>query len=202
MSILYLGSTSASRQMLLQEAQIPFQCVTQTADETLCDWALPLKQLVEKIALYKMEHVILPLGNEGERRFVLTADTLSQDMDGTIHGKPKDRQDAIDKIRRARAGSRLCTAFCLDVRNYQSSVWYIEKRICVAVSAEYIFDVPEEWVEIYLEKSMGLHASNAIAIEGFGGQFLKSVHGSYTTIVGLPMFEVRQALEEVDFFRS
>lgn len=33
-SILYLGLTSTSRQMLLREAQIPFQCVTHNVDET------------------------------------------------------------------------------------------------------------------------------------------------------------------------
>ena len=45
-----------------------------------------------------------------------------------------------------------------------------------------------------------MQASNAIAIEGCGGQFLQWVRGSYTTIVGLPMFELREALEEIGFY--
>ena len=75
--ILYLGSTSKSRQRLLKEASIPFQLVGQSVDETLCDWNRPLSQLVETIAIYKMEHIILPDGKkEGDYCFVLTADTL------------------------------------------------------------------------------------------------------------------------------
>ena len=89
---LLLGSKSPSRQMLLNDAQIPFTLVGQDADERQCGWAMPLTQLVATIARHKMEHVVLPAGGqEGAVCFVMTADTLSQDMDGTIHGKPDDK---------------------------------------------------------------------------------------------------------------
>jgi septum formation protein len=198
---LYLGSKSASRQMLLRENRIPFSIVSQDADETQCDYALPLDQLVAAIALHKMGHVILPSGKEdGDVCFVLTSDTLSQDKNGTVHGKPVDRADAIAKIKSARDGSRLCTAFCLDKRVWRAGGWAVEKRITKRIASEYLFYVPDAWIETYLDNSIGMQASNAIAIEGYGAQFLKSVHGSYSTIVGLPMFELREALEEIGFF--
>ncbi len=198
---LLLGSKSPSRQMLLRQAGIGFTCVEQDADETQCDYALPLEQLVAAIALHKMEHVVLPDGNdEGEVCFVLTADTLSQDLDGTVHGKPVDRTDAISKIKSARKGSRLCSAFCLDRKVWQGDEWRIEKRITKQVAAEYLFYVPDNWIDAYFDNSIGLQTANAIAIEGYGEQFLKYVHGSYSTIVGLPMFELREALEETGFF--
>ncbi len=199
---LFLASKSSSRKMLLEQAHIPFTIVGQDADEAACDWGLPLVQLVQSIALYKMDHAILPLGNrEGEHCFVLTADTLSQDKDGTINGKPVDRADAVAKIKRARNGSRLCTAFCLDKRVWQQGKWEIVHREQQQIFAEYIFNVPDQWIETYLDNSPGLQASNAIAIEEFGGQFLYEVRGSYTTIVGLPMYELRQALEQYGFFQ-
>src|SRR5579864_8294380 len=100
---LYFGSKSQSRRMLLEEAHIPFRVIEQNADETACDWTLPLEQLVMSIALHKMEHVMLPAGNQEEEVcFVLTADTMSHDSSGTIHGKPIDRNDAIAKIKAAR----------------------------------------------------------------------------------------------------
>jgi septum formation protein len=197
---LFLGSKSPSRQLLLKEALIPFALVSQDADETVCDWGLPLVQLVEHIALFKMQHVQLPAGKkENDFCFVLTADTLSQDTDGTINGKPADTADAIAKIKAARAGSRLCTAFCLDKKIWHAGQWEVDKRIQKAVSAEYVFNVPDVWIDIYLKNSLGLSASNAIAVEGFGAQFLQVVRGSYTTIVGLPMYELRQTLEEMGF---
>jgi len=199
-NILFLGSKSPSRKLLLEEAHIPFEVVSQDADETVCDWGLPVQQLVESIALHKMEHVVLPKGQEGQECFVLTADTLSQDVEGTIHGKPVDKADAIAKIQAARKGSKLCTAFCLDKKIYTSGQWEVEQRIEQAVHASYQFVIPDEWIGVYLEKSLGLQASNAIAIEGYGTQFLKMITGSYSTIVGLPMFEVREALTQIGFF--
>ncbi len=55
-----------------REAQIPFTLIGQDADETQCDWGLPLPRLVQEIAFHKMNHVILPAGNnEGDVCFAL-----------------------------------------------------------------------------------------------------------------------------------
>lgn len=200
-NILYFGSKSQSRRMLLEESQIPFTVVDQDADETACDWGLPLPQLVLSIALYKMQHVILPSGkHEGDICYVLTADTMSHDKMGIIHGKPVNRADAIAKIRASAAGSFLCTAFCLDRKIWHDNQWVIEERIADVVSADFIFLVPENWIDIYLEKTPYLDVSGGMAIEKYGNQFLKTVTGSYSTIIGLPLFEVREALEKLGFF--
>ncbi len=198
---LLLASKSQSRQFLLKEITIPFTIIAQDADESRCDWGLSLQQLVESIARYKMEHAVVPDGErDGAISFILTADTLSQDADGQIHGKPTDREDAIEKIKKARNGSRLCTSFCLDRRVWRNNAWVVEKRIQKSVHAEYLFIIPDDWIETYLSQSIALSVSNAIAIEGFGAQFLKVVNGSYSTIVGLPLFELRESLEEIGYF--
>lgn len=188
--------------MLLRAAKIPFIVIDQDADETACDWGLPIPQLVERIALYKMEHAIVPAGKqEGEHCFVLTADTLSCDPNGNTNGKPIDREDAIKKIKAGRGGtSQLSTAFCLDKKIWISNHWITEKRIVRVVSATYIFDVPDQWIERYMENSVGYRASGAVAIEDYGAQFLKVMQGSHSAIIGLPMFELREALDEVEFF--
>ena len=200
---LFLGSKSQSRQMLLREAQIPFMLANQDADESACDWNVPLEQAVAAIAAYKMEHVILPHSTQGDRCFVLTADTLSTDVHGKLNGKPVDYADAIKKIKDNRKSMiHLATAFCIERKLYSNGRWQQEARIERVVCAHYLFDVPDEWIAIYLEKSWGLTASGAVAIELFGSQFLKTIEGSYTTIIGLPLFEVREALTELGFFED
>ncbi|MFC1842649.1 Maf family protein [Candidatus Dependentiae bacterium] len=199
--ILYVGSKSQARHQLLQDAQIKFIVVPQDADETLCAVGSSLQETVEAIALYKMEHVQLPGGKkEGDTCFVLTADTLTQHKDGSLAGKPKNRADAIEMIKQARGKARVGTAFSLDKRVWRSGVWEVFKRITCYVDAEYDLDIPDEWIDIYLEKSFGNIASGAIAIEFYGAQFLKSVQGSHSAIVGLPMFELRKALQELGFY--
>jgi septum formation protein len=201
---LYLASKSPSRRYLLTEAQIPFTMLAQSAQEEECGLGLPLERLVRTIALYKMKHVVLPQGQPGEVRFVLTADTLTQSRNGTIHGKPVDRQDAIAKIRALRDGSTTCTAFCLDKKVFTNdTTWHTEHRITQAVAADCVFYVPDAWIDVYLTRQpLALQAAGALAIEGFGISFLKHVQGSYSTIIGLPLFEVRQALESLGFFNT
>ncbi len=201
MNTLYLGSKSVSRKTLLEQALIPFEIASQDADEAVCDWTLPLEQAVASIARYKMEHVILPQRKENDLIFVLTADTLSVDADGNLNGKPIDKIDAIKKIVRNRGiEHRLATAFCLDRKKRVGASWIVDQRIEQVVSATYRFDIPDEWIERYLEHSLGMISSGAVAVELYGTQFLQYVHGSYSTVLGLPMFELRQAMEEIGFY--
>ncbi len=198
---LFLGSKSQSRQVLLREAQIPFVLANQDADEALCDWNLPLNQAVAAIAAYKMDHVVLPQSAQGDCCFVLTADTLSNDINGRLNGKPIDREDAIAKITLNRDHEiTLATAFCLERKVYRDGRWHKDARIEQVVTARYVFDVPDAWIDIYLEKAPALTSSGAVAIELFGAQFLKKIDGSYTTVMGLPLFEVREALAQLGFF--
>jgi septum formation protein len=73
------------------------------------------------------------------------------------------------------------------------------------VESKCVFEVPHELIDWYLEKLDILdglsytNVSGAMAIEGVGSQFVKSIDGSYTAIVGLPLFELRQALTELGF---
>jgi len=200
-NILLLASSSQSRKQLLEHSLIPYKVIEQTAQEELCDHSLPLDRLVMSIARYKMEHVVMPKGYiEGEHAFVLTADTLSQDSTGTINKKPIDRLDAKLKIQAARNGNRLSTAFCLEKRMWQKGQWFVVERIDQVVSAEYRYVVEDYEIDYYLDHSLGLKASGAIAVEDFGLQFLESVNGSYSTIIGLPLFELRVALRTLGFF--
>lgn len=198
---LLLGSSSVSRQMLLNEVRIPYILVPQEADEAQCDWGLPLEQAVASIALHKMNHVIMPEALEGDERFVLTADTLSIDARGILNGKPKDLEDACNKIRLNRGKThRLATAFCLDKRRLTNGSWIVEERIQQVVTSSYVFDIPDAWLMTYFENSIALKASGAVAVEQFGSQFLKTISGSYSTIIGLPLFELREALTQIGFF--
>lgn len=198
---LLLASQSQARFRLLQDACIPFQVIGQIADESRCDWGLPVAQVVSAIARYKMEHAQLPVGLEGQVCFVLTADTLSSDPSGAIQGKPVDHADAIEKIKRVRTGINTCTsAFCLDKKTYTHNAWQTTTRIERVVSTTYRMDIPDHWIEHYFVHAPALVSSGGVAIELYGEQFVREIHGSYSAIVGLPMFELRQALEEVGFF--
>lgn len=199
-NILLLGSQSESRRRLLADISVPFVQIDQSADEAQCDWNLPLQQLVESIAKHKMQHVIMPHLEDGQEAFVLTADTLTFDKKGTPLGKPLSRERAKEMLRAIREGALVGSAFCLDKKRYEYDTWQIKERMLGYVEAELIFDVPDEAIETYLDNTIALKASGAITVEGYGAQFFKYLNGSFTTVQGLPLFELRQALEHMDFF--
>lgn len=197
---LYLGSKSRSRRELLDAAAIAYEVVEQDADETICDWNRPFNEIVKAIALYKMEHVALPSGCQaGDSCFVLTADTMTCNVDGSINGKPVDRDDAIRMIKYASHGAITGTAFCLDKKIWSNGAWHMEQRIERYAQGTCSFIVPDSWLDIYLAQSFVYSSAGALFVEGFGAQFVREVSGSYTAIQGLPMFELRQALTEIGF---
>jgi len=200
MNILLLASQSGSRRTLLSEAEIPFVQLDQYADEKACDWTLPLSQLVTSLAKYKMEQVIMPSVMEGKELFVLTADTLTESLDGTILGKPESREHAKAMLQQVRAGARVGTAFCLEKKIYRFEKWQTIEQIVTYVEAQCIFDVPEHGIDAYFDTTQALSCSGSIMLDGYGAQFLKSINGSYTTILGLPICELRKALEKIGFF--
>lgn len=200
-NILFLASKSVPRRQLLQTAQIPFQVIDQNADESQCDWGLPFAQLLASIARHKMNHVIVPVGKENEPCFVLTVDTMLQAHDGTILGKPQSKKDAIAMIQKSRNGGIVASAFCLDKKLFKNGSWSVEQRIEKYVSAQYVLDFPDQWIATYLEEFPEYESiAGALNIEEYGMQFLQSIHGSYSTAIGLPLYELRESLESLDFF--
>lgn len=202
MNTLLLGSTSRPRQILLEDALIPFVVVGHDANEDDIKHTT-IEETVLNIARLKMQQVFMPADKqEGDAIFVLTADSMGCTMDGVIHGKPKDREDAIAKIKALSGESSTYTGFCVEKRVFKNGVWTTADKREGVVGARCKFEVPDIWLDRYLENSWALKAAGAIAVELYGAQFLKWVEGSSTAVMGLPMFEVRQALEEVGFFSS
>jgi septum formation protein len=199
--VLYLGSTSKSRHKLLLQAQIPFTLVPQTSDETVCDWNLSFDQIVTAIAIGKMEHVSLPEASEGERCFVLTADTLCADERGAIFGKPENLEQARSALQALQPSGRVGTAFCLERRIWRAGVWHTEQKTAQFVETSFKLSMSEAWIDAYIAAVPDLYSiSGALNVEGYGAQFLQSISGSYTSLLGLPMTELVTALEAMGFF--
>ncbi len=200
-NILLLASKSKSRRSLLAQASIPYVLLDQEADETECDWAMPLQKLVESITVHKMAQIVMPKVKEGQEFFVLTADTLTQSSQLEILGKPASRAHAIEMINALRKGiARVGTAFCLDKKIFKYNEWQIVDRKLVFVESTCDFKVPELWIDRYLEHSYALQCSGSMAMDGYGAQFLHNLTGSYTTILGLPLCELRNSLEQLGFY--
>lgn len=200
--ILYLASESQPRQRLLQEAGINFKTIKHNADECAVDLGKCFDSYVLDIAKEKMKHASLPEGQDGSVIFVLTSDTLVYTNDtGTILGKPKDIDDAKRMLRLFRKEkAKVVTGCCLYKKIYKNGKWQNEAENCWTTASIVEFVIEDKDFDLYFEKlpQFFKSASGGI-IEGYGQRFCKSINGSYSNVIGLPLYELVQALELMGF---
>lgn len=198
---LLLASQSASRRELLEEARISFRLVEQVADERACPWTLPIEELVQEIAYLKMVHVVMPDDLDRDCvHYILTADTLTQDSAGLVYGKPASHEDAVTTLRALRHGQVVtATGFRLERRVWRGG-WLTDAVETGVVAGSCHFAVPDAWIDRYIENSIALSCAGSMAIEGYGSRFVHTISGSYTAIMGLPLYEVQIALDRLGFF--
>jgi septum formation protein len=180
---LFLASTSPRRAALLQQIGIQFHIFAVGIDER---W-LPDESLtgyVARLAEAKARNaqLALPAGS-----VVLAADTA-----GACHGKPlvkpADEEDAIDMLL-AMSGKAHTVSTAI-------SVCCGERVETGVVSTEVFFrEISEREARRYWATGEPADKAGSYAIQGFGAVFVERIEGSYSNVVGLPLYETAAMLE-------
>lgn len=182
----YLASGSPRRRELLQQIGVPFRVVGAAIDEAVLPDETPL-QYVARLAAAKAE-----AGWERSRDFahapVLAADTAVV-LDGKILGKPADGQDAEDMLRQLSGRTHeVFTAIALRTANgLQSRISRSEVTFRSIAAAE---------ARGYWETGEPSDKAGAYAIQGLGAIFIADLRGSYSGVMGLPLFETAELLHD------
>ena len=164
----------------------------------------PLPEVVSEIAQLKMNHIQLPAGQfENQIIFIVTADTLT--LKGgpgkhEIFGKPKDRAQAEYMLKAGRQGSITGTAFCVQKMVFKQDHWHKLDQQTGYAEGFNIIDIPDEFIDFYLDRIDYLNVSGAIKIRGLCEQFVKEIRGSYSAIMGMPMYQLREVLYRMNFY--
>lgn len=202
--ILYLGSQSRARQNLLKFAQINYQLLQHASDEELEHLPNAFADHVLAIAIHKMQNLQLPTpaAVDTDYIYVCTADTLVKNtMTGEILGKPVNRADAIRMLTLERtAPLEVLTGCCLEKFRRDNQQWVRVDLAHWTSGAVVEFYVDDDSIERYLTTfPFVLNCSGAGVIEDHGLSYLKSISGSYTAVIGLPLYELRIALKKMGF---
>jgi septum formation protein len=182
-SALILASRSPRRKYLLEQAGLSFSVVPSEFDESLVSLRGP-ENYVRKLAEKKAGEVSSRYPNS----WVLGADTVVV-IDHAILGKPKSVQDAKEMLARLSGRThQVFTGFC--IRNLS-----IERCFSHVVKTDVRFkklDAAE--IEWYIHTPEPFDKAGAYAIQGIGTFLVRSISGSYTNVVGLPVCEVVEFL--------
>lgn len=201
---LYLGSQSSARRRLLEYAKINYKIIAHGSDEILTFAPTTFHEEVLAIAKHKMQTLILPDASavDEEYIYVLTADTLVRNtVTGKIFGKPITRDKAIDMLASERqAPVEVLTGCCLEKLYRQDHHWISVDTAHWVTGATIEFYVDAEAVDQYFSIfPFALQCSGAGVVEDHGLSYLKSISGSYTAVLGLPLYELRLALKKMGF---
>lgn len=183
---LYLASASPRRRELLQQLGFQVQVNAVDIDETRDPDEPPLDYCV-RLAVQKNQAAV--------SRFqpglpVVTADTIVVLGDETL-GKPNNRDAVIDTLLRLSDNQhQVITAIAVHhqgqlLHDYQIS------QVC--------FDaIHGDWISAYADSREPYDKAGAYGIQGAAARWIKSITGSYSGIMGLPLFETARLLSKLD----
>jgi septum formation protein len=188
---LILASQSPRRKELLKQLGFQFSIQASDIDETVNE-AESAYNYVLRLAKEKAQHVLDSLP-ESEKEFshVLGSDT-SVVLNGTILGKPDNEADCINTLALLSNNShQVLTAIALASKSgIQGEVITTDVTFKSLTKAE---------IQAYWLTGEPQDKAGSYGIQGIAGQFVKNINGSYSAVVGLPLYETSQLLTNAGF---
>ena len=194
---IYLASRSPRRRELLKQIGVKFNLLLMR--ETL---GRPIdideQPLIDETPTDYIYRVVQSKASEGwkrilQRKFpllpVLVADTIVT-LDGCILGKPKDIAQAKEMLTTLSGRShQVLTAIGVGIRD--------KVQVRLSTSTVKFREISEREIRKYLAQNHILDKAGAYAIQGMASAFIIEISGSYSGVMGLPLYETAQLLEEV-----
>jgi septum formation protein len=184
---IYLASGSPRRRELLAQLGVSFELLITDIDESL----RPDEAADAYVRRMATEKARAALGQMPARRApVLGADTTVV-VDRHILGKPADREAAATMLRRLSGGDHevLTAVAIVDGEG-------AEKRDAVAVSRTIVTfrALTDAEIDGYWATGEPRDKAGGYGIQGLGAIFIEAIHGSYSGVMGLPLFETAHLL--------
>lgn len=187
---LVLASASPRRRALLEQIGVCFVVQVADVDEAALPDETPEK-LVERLALAKAGAVWQQRTRRGEDALpVLGSDTLGI-LDGTVLLKPVDFADAQRMLRKmsGRQHIILSAVALVDANGGKVLTSRSVVKFCSFTDAEIL---------AYWGTGEPQDKAGAYAIQGLGALFVEYLQGSYSGVMGLPLFETGRLLAAAD----
>jgi septum formation protein len=178
-----LASASPRRQQLLDQVGVAYKAVSADVDESI-EAGERAADYVVRIAASKAHWVA---ARETGKLPVLAADTAVV-LRGNILGKPVDAQEA----------RRMLASLSGQVHEVFSAVVLLtpggDELRRTGVSTVTFAPIEAAWIEAYCATGEPLDKAGAYAIQGYAAQHISRLEGSYSGVMGLPLFETMDLL--------
>jgi len=179
---LYLASASPRRAALLEQIGVKYRVHAVALPETPLAGEGP-SELARRLALAKARQAWTETRGEAP---VLAADTVVA-LDGASLGKPSDGKEALDMLERLSGRTHeVHTAVALITRT-GAQLELSTSRVTMRVTT------PEERAA-YWATGEPADKAGAYGVQGLAAAFISRIEGSYSGVMGLPLFETAEML--------
>ncbi|HEX5484516.1 MAG TPA: Maf family protein [Limnobacter sp.] len=194
-----LASRSPRRRELLEQLGIQVQLlIAQTPEdaealEALRPGEAPL-DYVARVTRLKLDQGIFAMRQQNLNGWVLAADT-TVDLHGEVLGKPETPLQAMQMLNRLQG--------TLHQVHTSVAVAFVQpKQVSPLIrqatqTSEVEFDhIPEEFAKAYVAAGTPFDKAGGYGIQSEIGQFVRRISGSYSGIMGLPVYETSMLLRD------
>ena len=178
-----LASASPRRRELLTQLSIKFKVSAADINESIAEAETALDYVVRMAR----DKALAGLKQTGGMMPALGSDTIVL-LDGEIFGKPESRSEAESMLQDLSG----------QTHHVYSSVALALKPDNVLealnITAVTFAEMPAEWIKQYCQSDEPMDKAGAYAVQGGAGQYIRRIDGSYSAVMGLPLFETAELL--------
>lgn len=187
---IFLASTSPRRHALLNQVNIVHGQLAVAIDETQYPDETPI-DYIERMVMQKAVAALAVMHDDHQQALVITADTIGVLRSGAVLQKPNDYQEAVAMWQQMSDGQhQVWTAVQVSLVGYQDGqlVLLDQQRQTVKTEVNFV-KLTEPMMADYWATGEPHDKAGGYAIQGQGAAWVKSIHGSYSNVVGLPLVE-------------
>ena len=177
---LHLASTSPRRRDILAALGLDFDVVPVDVDETQLADETPA-EMVLRLSVAKARAAEIDAGG-----IALGSDTAVV-VDGEVLGKPRDREDGLHMLERLSGRVHLVLTGVALCGQQHTATSLSETNV-------HFREIGQDEALAYWQSGEPHDKAGAYAIQGLGGVFVERIEGSYSGVVGLPVFETSELL--------
>lgn len=178
--VLQLASTSPRRQEILRSLGLTFTVMAVEVDESRLEGETP-QQMVLRLAANKATAAV-----SADSQLVIGADTIVV-LGDKVLGKPRGMDDAVEMLMKlsGRSHTVLTGVALWSSTGITSALSQTEVRFR---------EIGRDEARAYWHSGEPCDKAGSYAIQGRGGTFVAAISGSYSGVVGLPVYELAELL--------
>ena len=182
-----LASASPRRTELLEQGNIKHVVMPSHCEEVITS-QVP-SQVVEELSVQKAEDVYQQYETKNTGDFLVIGSDTVVAADGTILGKPKDKEQAYQMISMLQGKAhQVYTGVTLLIKK--------DGKTFHECSDVHVYPMSKEEIREYIATGEPMDKAGAYGIQGAFGVYICGIEGDYNTIVGLPLARVYQEMKK------